>query len=139
MSAVTWESLQRGEVPEPLTVGPISPTDIVAYQGASGDLNPLHHDDAYAQAAGFPRAFSVGMFQAGVVAAWAADWLGPQNVRSFRCRFKEMVFPGDTLTVSTAVTDMRSEGSDHLVDLELTCATQSGAVAVQAFATFVVP
>src|SRR5437899_24540 len=88
----------------PLVVGPVTRTAFVRYQGASGDMNPIHHDEEYATAAGFPTPFSVGMFQAGVLATWATDWLGAENVRRFKVRFKEQVWPGDTLTCSGTVT-----------------------------------
>ncbi len=80
-------------VPEPWTVGPVTRTDFVRYQGASGDMNPIHHDQTYAEAAGYKSPFSVGMFQAGLLATYATDWLGAENVRSFRVRFLEQVWP----------------------------------------------
>ena len=39
--------------PAPLVVGPLTRTDFVRYQGASGDMNPLHHDEIFARAAGY--------------------------------------------------------------------------------------
>jgi hypothetical protein len=42
------------------TFGPLTLTDFVRYQGASGHLNPMHHDDAFAQSAGYPEAFGAG-------------------------------------------------------------------------------
>jgi acyl dehydratase len=107
--------------PEASVFGPVTRTDIVRYQGAAGDMQPIHHDEEYARAAGFPTVFSVGMFQAGLLASWAADWLGPENVRSYRARFNEQVWPGDVLTCSGVV------------------ARETGGVAIQAWATFVVP
>jgi acyl dehydratase len=82
----------------PRSFGPISITDIVRYQGASGDFNPIHHDGAFARASGAPTVFSVGMLQAGFLAAYCADFYGPENVRGFRVRFHERVWPGDTVT-----------------------------------------
>ena len=35
-------------------VGPLTRTDFVRYQGASGDFNPIHHDEEFAQSAGYP-------------------------------------------------------------------------------------
>ena len=60
-------------ISEPLTVGERLPerkfevtlTDVVRYAGASGDFNPLHHDEAAARAAGMDGAFAHGMFSAG--------------------------------------------------------------------------
>ncbi|WP_019544481.1 MaoC/PaaZ C-terminal domain-containing protein [Streptomyces sulphureus] len=76
--------------PGPAVHGPVTRTDFVRYQGASGDMNPVHHDEEYARAAGFPSPFSVGMFRAGLLASWATDWLGAHNVRRFRAYLGEL-------------------------------------------------
>ena len=36
--------------PPPLVVGPLTRTDLVRYQGASGDMQPVHHDEEFARA-----------------------------------------------------------------------------------------
>lgn len=127
------------EVPEPLVYGPVTRTDFVRYQGASGDMNPIHHDEEYARAAGFPTPFSVGMFQAGLLATWAIDWLGADNVRRYRVRFAEQVWPADTLTCSGTVDREYEVDGERMVDLELTCTRQNRGVAIKAWATFVTP
>jgi acyl dehydratase len=110
----------------------------VRYQGASGDFNPIHHDDEFAQSAGYPGAFSVGMLQAGIVATFATDWLGPKNVRKLGVQFREQVWPGDTVVCSAKVVD-RHEGPERTVDLELTATRVNGGTAIKGWATFVVP
>ena len=123
--------------PAPLVVGPVTRTDFVRYQGASGDMNPIHHDDGFAAAAGFPSAFAVGMFQAGLLATWATDWLGADAIRRFRVRFREQVWPGDVLTCDGRVESRdRVDGEDQVV-VALTCTRQTGGVAIDGWATFV--
>lgn len=134
-----WEDLKEGDGPEAFVVGPITRTDFVRYQGASGDFNPIHHDETFAQAAGFPSVFSVGMFQAGALATFATNWLGPENVRRFVAQFREQVWPGDTLTCSGSVARKYEEGGERKVDLELICTRQTGGVAIKGSATFVIP
>jgi acyl dehydratase len=121
--------------PPPLIIGPLTRTDLVRYAGASGDFNPIHHDEGFARDAGLPAPLSLGMLQAGMLATWATDWLGAENIRRFRVRFADRVFPGDTLTCGGRVTAIDGEQ----VELELECTTQSGTVAVRAWATFVLP
>jgi len=82
------------------TFGPLSRTDFVRYQGASGDFNPIHHDEEFARSAGFDTVFSVGMLQAGLLATYCTDLLGPANVRRFKTQFREQVWPGDRLIAS---------------------------------------
>jgi acyl dehydratase len=125
-------------LPPPRVFGPITRTDVVRYQGASGDLNPVHHDEPFATAAGYPAPLVVGMLPAGAMFAWASDWLGPANVRKVRCRWQAPVFPGDTLTTTGEVVKTYDEGGEPRVDLELVCTKQDGAVAVRGWATFVV-
>jgi acyl dehydratase len=125
--------------PAPRTFGPVTRTDLVRYQGASGDFYPEHHDDAFAQAAGFPEVFSVGMYQAGLLVTWAVDWLGAENIRKYRARFKEQVWLGDVLTCSGEVMATTPVEGGTQVDLHLLCVRQSGSIAVEAWATFLLP
>ncbi|GGM54678.1 MaoC/PaaZ C-terminal domain-containing protein [Dactylosporangium sucinum] len=122
------------------TVGPLTRTDLVRYQGASGDFNPIHHDEGFARAAGMQAPLSLGMLQAGFLATWATDRYGAEHVRSFRVRFAAQVFPGDTVTCDgTETRRYVTEDGEPRVDLELTCTTQDGTVAVYGWATFVTP
>ena len=136
----SWDALREGVGPEPLVIGPITRTDFVRYQGASGDMNPVHHDEPFARAAGFESPLGVGMFQAGVLAAWAAGWLGPDNVRRTKVRWKEPVWAGDTLTFRAAVarTWVEPDG-ERRVEVQLSCTRQTGGTAVEGSAVFVVP
>lgn len=124
--------------PAPWVIGPISRTDLVRYQGASGDMNPVHHDEPFAVAAGFDAPLGVGMFHAGVMNAWAAQWLGPENVRRTRIRWKAPVFPGDTLTFDGELERQIEEGGQDLVEVSLQGRNQEGVVVVLGWATFAV-
>jgi acyl dehydratase len=112
-------------------------TDIVRYQGASGDMNAIHHDEAFAHQSGFPSPLSLGMMQAGMLATWATDWLGAERVRRFRVRFVEQVWPGDTLSCSGTIAREYQEGEEERIDVELVCRRKTGGVAVLGWATFV--
>jgi acyl dehydratase len=135
-----WEELTEGATAPARRVGPVTRTDFVRYQGASGDMNPVHHDETFAKAAGYAAPLGVGMFHAGVMATWATDWLGPENVRRFKVRWKEPVWPGDVLLFSGHVVRRFDEGTERRVEIEIVCAKEAGgAVAAQATAVFVVP
>jgi acyl dehydratase len=125
-----------GDTSGPRTFGPISRTDIVRYAGASGDFNPLHHDDDYAQAAGHPGAFSIGMFQAALLATFATDWLGATTIRQFAVRFNDRVWPDDELTCAGTVTDVRDETPQTVVEVDLVCRRQTGTIALAGTARF---
>ena len=132
----TWDELGIGTECAPREYGPLTRTDFVRYQGASGDFNPIHHDDEFAQSAGYPTAFSVGMLQAGILASYATEWLGPRNVRKFGVQFREQVWPGDRLVCTGKVID-RDETA-RTVDLELVVTRVGGGAAIKGTATFAV-
>jgi acyl dehydratase len=121
-----------GDTTEPRTFGPITRTDIVRYAGASGDFNPIHHDETFATKAGFPTVFSIGMYQAALLATFATDWLGADAIRRFTVRFQEQVWPGDELTCSGVVTKV----DDDRIEVDLTCTRQTGGVAITGSAVF---
>jgi len=123
------------ELPE-RTFGPLTRTDFVRYQGASGDFNPIHHDEEFARAAGFDSVFSVGMLQAGLLATYCTDLLGPVNVRRFKVQFREQVWPGDRLVATGRVTQVYEADEEPRVDLALTVTRVGGGVAIAAEATF---
>ena len=138
MSA-TWQSLQDGSVPEPWSFGPLTRTDFVRYQGASGDMNPVHHDEGFATQAGFPAPLAVGMFAAGAMNSYGTRWLGAENVRRTRMRWKAPAFPGYVMTVTGSIAKLYEEDGDRKADVELTVTDQTGAISVQGWMTFVVP
>jgi acyl dehydratase len=137
----SWDELQEGSSPDAREYGPISRTDMVRYQGASGDFNPIHHDEEFAKAAGYPTVFSVGMLQAGILATYATDWLGADNVRRFGVQFREQVWPGDSLVCNGTVQERNetAERGERTVDVELVVERVGGGTAIKGWATFAVP
>ncbi len=138
MSAPTTE-LAVGTTAEPRTFGPLTRQMFVRYSGASGDLNPMHYDDNMARAAGNPSVFSQGMHQSALLATFATDWLGAENVRRFGVRFREQVWPDDVLTCTGEVTAVSVVSDGRLVTVALTCTRQTGGVAISGTADFLVP
>jgi len=131
--------LQVGEKAEAREYGPLTTRMFVRYAGASGDFNPMHYDDNLARAAGYPSVFSQGMHSAALLASFAADWLGAENVRRFAVRFREQVWPDDVLTCSGEITAISHNENGALVTAELTATRQTGGVAVSASADFLLP
>ena len=139
MSAA-WDDLVEGAGPEPREYGPLTRTDFVRYQGASGDFNPIHHDEEFAKSAGYPGVFSVGMLQAGILATYCTDWLGAEHVRRFAVQFREQVWPGDHLVCSATVAAKHDGADGHTVDIDMVVTrVESGGTAIKGAATFVVP
>jgi acyl dehydratase len=116
----------------------LSITDFVRYQGASGDMNPIHHDVAFAQASGYDQPFAVGMRQAGVLGTRLAEEWGPDAIRRLALRFSSQAWPGEALTYTWQVVGKREVHGERLVDLEVGVARPDGTPHLTGTATVVV-
>jgi acyl dehydratase len=116
----------------------LSRTDLVAYAGASGDFNPMHHDEVKATAAGQPSVFGHGMFSMGFLGSAITDYVGVGHVRRFQVRFAKQTWPDEVLRTRIVVTGKRTEGDDHLVDLDVRLQNADGEEKVVGEATAVV-
>lgn len=114
-----------GALPE-RAFGPQTRTDIVRYQGASGDFNPIHHDDEFARSAGMPGVFSVGMLQAGYLGTYCVELFGPESVRRLAVRFAERVWPGDELVCRGVISAITPTEDGHTVELDLSVGRVGG-------------
>jgi acyl dehydratase len=113
-----------GDVSPEHVVDDVSRTDIVRYVGASGDFNRLHHDEPFATEAGHPSVLAPGMFIASIGSTLAADWLGLDAIKRFVTRFRNPIYPGDTLTAQLTVTDIARRDEQHVLETELTLSNQ---------------
>src|SRR5438105_12321331 len=125
-------TLKVGDTHEAVVVEKVSRTHIVKYAGASGDFNPLHHDDTAAKdLAGYPSVFAHGMYSMGLTGRMLTDWLGPAALRKFGVRFTRQVWPGDTLTARGEVTDVTEANGQKLATIKLTTVNQNGETVVE--------
>jgi acyl dehydratase len=111
-------------------------TDLVMYAGASGDFNPMHHDEVAAQAAGLPSVFGHGMFTAGLLATAVTNYVGIGNLTSYRVRFTKQTWPGETLSTTVAVSEKRPNNE---IVLECAVVNESGEAKIQGEAVAVLP
>jgi acyl dehydratase len=133
MSEIDPAALRVGDMLPELVDEPLTRTDFVRYQGASGDMNPIHHDEGYARSAGFPTVFAVGMLGAGILGTYVAELFGPENVRKFKVQFREQAWPDDVLTYTGTVVARR----ENELDLELAATRQTGGVHLRGWATVI--
>ena len=101
-------------------------TDLVKYAGASGDFNPMHHDEVAAQAAGMPSVFGHGMFSMGLLGSALTDYVGVGNVTRYQVRFARQTWPDEVLSSKIVVTGKREEDGRRLVDLSVTLSNGDG-------------
>jgi len=78
---------------------------LVRYAGASGDFNPIHYNDVFAQSVGLPGVIAHGMLTMGTAASVVEEWAGPGNVQDFQTRFTRPIpvpNPGAAIVTITA-------------------------------------
>lgn len=125
-------TLKVGDTHEAVVIENVNRTHIVKYAGASGDFNPLHHDDGVAQnMAGYPSVFAHGMLSMGLTGRMLTDWLGAANLKKFGVRFTRQVWPGDTLTAKGEVTGLREENGQKLATIKVVTVNQNGESVVE--------
>jgi acyl dehydratase len=134
LTAISYDAVSVGE--ERTQEFPaLTRTMFVKYAGASGDFNPMHHDDTIASQVGNPSVFGHGMLTMGLAARVVKDWFGPEAIRKFQVRFAKQVWPGDVLTCTAKVTGKREENGEQVVDLDVSVVNQDGTQAITGSAT----
>src|SRR5206468_11520180 len=79
--------------------------DVKAYADASGDQNPLHQDDAFAQSVGFPGIIAHGMFTMAHVVKAVTDWLGDPGALTYvDVQFRAVVFLDEEVQAGGEIT-----------------------------------
>ncbi len=110
-------------------------TDLVRYAGASGDFNPMHHDEVLAKAAGMPSVFGHGMFSAGLLASALTDYVGEGTLTRYAVRFTKQAWPGDVLQTKITITAV----NDGSVDLRCDLVTDQGVTVISGEASAQLP
>lgn len=82
-----------------------------SFRDITGDINPLHNDEAYALEQGFDARVAYGMLTSSFLSTLAGVYLPGRYslIRSVEVKFPKPVMIGDELTVSGEVTDMNDE------------------------------
>jgi acyl dehydratase len=135
----TFEDVSEGQAVPPFVVEQLTRTDLVRYAGASGDFNPIHHDEEFAKSAGNPTVFGHGMLTAGFVAKCLTDVVGVDNLRQYKVRFATRVWPGDRITCGGRVVKKYEADGEARIDGEVTATTQRGETAVSGTFTAALP
>ncbi|MBW2229912.1 MAG: dehydratase [Deltaproteobacteria bacterium] len=112
-------------------------SDLVAYAGVSGDMNPMHTDEVSAKAAGLPSVFGHGMFSMGLLARALTDWAGVGNLTEYRVRFTKQTWPGEVLTTRIVVTGKEQTEDGKRIRVEVGLANQDGESKLAGSATIV--
>jgi acyl dehydratase len=95
---------EPGTTLKPITRGPISRSQIARFAAATGDFNPIHTDEAFAQRVGFPSIIAHGPLTLAFLTQALGHNFGPERVRAVAAQFRAPILPGDTLRVEGTVT-----------------------------------
>ncbi len=135
---VYFEDVNEGDE-APVLSHELSRTDLVRYAGASGDFNPMHHDEVKAKEAGLPSVFGHGMFSAGFLATALTNYVGIGNLKRYKVRFAKQTWPGENFKTKIVVKAKRKENGASLVDLDCSLMNEEGEVKVVGEATAELP
>jgi len=131
-----FEAIKVGDELPPLVKPPVDRLQITRYLGASGDFNPLHCDEPYARAAGFPGIFAPAMIGMGFLTELVTEWVRGARLRRVQARFVKIIWPGDVLTARGRVAERRfEEGGMYTADIEVWAENQRGELVVRGVTT----
>ena len=104
----------------------ISESDVYLFAGISGDLNPAHINETYAQGTFFKERIAHGMLLAGFISAVIGCHLpGPGTIYiKQELKFLAPARIGDTITAEALVIEVLEE--KNRVILQTTCTNQDG-------------
>jgi hypothetical protein len=119
----SWRDIEVGDVMAPISL-PITLKRCIKWVAATRDFYEVHHDAAFARAAGEPNLFIGVHFAHGLMGRCATDWSGPEGeLRQMIFNAHGRVYLGEDFTVQGRVSRMFRESGETRVDLELTGST----------------
>ena len=138
MSRPQLQDLEKGQ-----SIGtreiPLTRADLIRYAGASGDLNPIHWNQRFAEAVGLPGVIAHGMLTMGAAVQLVVDWAqDPATIVDYQTRFtKPVPVPdadgaespetgGTVLAVSGKIGALDPQARTVRVDLTVTAPDAAG-------------
>ncbi len=133
-----WEEAIRGEALPPLSF-PITVKTLVLGVCGTRDLMPYHHNPVYSKSIGNPDMFVNTMFEQALFARYVTDWSGPEaDFRSTSLQMVGQLVPGDVAEIRGRVVRKYWDGSDCIVEIDMT-ATGARGLAARSSATIAMP
>jgi acyl dehydratase len=121
----------------PSTSHELDRSDLVAYAGASGDMNPMHSNEVAAKKAGLPSVFGHGMLSMGLLGTALTNWAGVGNLAEYRVRFTKQTWPGEMLTTKIVVTGKEQTEAGKRVRADVSLVNQDGEAKLQGSAVVI--
>ena len=135
---VRFEELEKGQEIGSRRVE-LSCASLVRYAGASGDFNPIHWNERFAQSVGLSGVIAHGMLTMGTAVQLVSDWVGdPGAIVDYQTRFTKPVpvadapggenpdTPTNPLTITGKVGALNEEARTARIDLTVTARDEEG-------------
>lgn len=108
-TGLTFEQLQLGD--SSTFTKTITEADVVLFAGLSGDFNPYHVDEVFAETSVYGRRIAHGMLTMSLLTNVLGNRFPGKGtvILGLQCRFVAPVYFGDTITVQATVTEKRVE------------------------------
>ena len=130
--SINFAELEKGQEIGSRTVD-ISCASLVRYAGASGDFNPIHWNERFAQSVGLSGVIAHGMLTMGAAVQLVSDWAGdPGAIVDYQTRFTKPVpvpdapggdnpdTPTNALTITGKVGAVDEDARTARIDLTVT-------------------
>ena len=147
---VNFDDIKVGDAIPDYTSGPITRTHLVRYAGASGDFNPLHHDETFAKMIGFDSIIAHGMLIMGITGEAITAWVENKYLRKMSVRFLTMTEPVDwnnventknraTITISGKVVKKYEENGEKRIHCSIVAKDALGSRKLDGFFIVALP
>lgn len=139
-----YDDIEVGNDMPVYTSAPITRTHLVRYAGASGDFNPLHHDQTFIKMIGMKNIIAHGMLIMGIASEAITFWIENKYLRKFNARFLSMTEPADlddmentkdraTIIVSGTVVKKYVENGEKIIRCDIIAQNALGSKKLSGF------
>src|SRR3990172_12742594 len=116
---VYFEDVSVGRERPPIKIAP-DKQQLVKFAAGSGDFNPLHFDEKFANNMGLPETIVHGRFKYALVGRLVNEWIGYQGrIKKFGVSYRGMDLPNREITAKGVVTAKRQDGGENIVELDI--------------------
>ena len=147
---INFDTMKVGDAIPVYTSAPITRTQLVRYAGASGDFNPLHHDETFVRMIGMGTVIAHGMFIMGIAGEAITSWIDNKDLRKFSVHFLSMTQPVNlddfeqtkgraTITVSGKVIEKYEENGEKRIRCDIIAQDAQGSRKLTGFFVVALP
>ncbi len=139
MEQLYFDDVEVSSELKPLSKKPTA-CSLLMWAGASGDLNPIHWDDAYARKRGLPGIVVHGQLTGCYLGQMVTDWMGTEGIiKKLSISYRGLNLPGSQLTCRGVVTRKQEQDGQFLVTAKLSAENPKGEQTLGGTVTVILP